>query len=104
MNWISWAIIAILAAASGIVAYCWRKGYIKADSAVRILATVYSAVVDAEQLYRGAVKAGPQKKAYVLAQLHSLGIKYADSVLGPLIDATVALLNAMGWEITGSVE
>lgn len=78
------------------------QGYIKADSAVRILATVYSAVVDAEQLYRGAVKAGPQKKAYVLAQLHSLGIKYADSVLGPLIDATVALLNAMGWETTGS--
>ena len=47
MNWISWVIIAILAAASGVVAYCWRKGYIKADSAVRILATVYSAVVDA---------------------------------------------------------
>ena len=40
MNWISWVIIAILAAASGIVAYCWRKGYIKADSAVRIRATV----------------------------------------------------------------
>ena len=74
------------------------QGLYQADSAVRILATVYSAVVDAEQLYRGAVKAGPQKKAYVLAQLHSLGIKYADSVLGPLIDATVALLNAMGWE------
>ena len=35
MNWISWVIIAILAAASGVVAYCWRKGYIKADSAVR---------------------------------------------------------------------
>lgn len=98
MNWISWVIVVVVVVVSGVATYLWRRGYIKETAVIKCVETVYNLCVDAEILWMGVKKAGALKKSYVLEQLHKMGVKYNDTVLGSLIDAVVGLLNAMEWK------
>ena len=98
MDWVKWLLLAITCLSVGGVVYLRMKGYLTTDAATLCIATVVELVRKAEDLWKDYQGAGTQKKAWVLAQLKTLGEKYDETAAGALIDAVVAWLNATEWK------
>lgn len=98
MDWMEWILLAVAVIACGLLAYLRLKGYITTDTATVAFGAIVTLIRKAEDLWRDYQGAGPQKKAWVLAQLEALGGKLNSDAAGAAIDAAVAWLNASGWE------
>ena len=98
MDWMNWVLLAVAAAAAGVVVYLRMKGYMTTDAATVCIGAVVELVRQAEELWKGYKGAGADKKAWVLEQLEALGKKYDGAAAGEMIDAVVAWLNATEWK------
>ena len=98
MDWMSWVLLAVTVLSVGGVVYLRMKGYLTTDATTLCIAMMMKLVRKAEDLWKDYQGAGTQKKAWVLAQLKTLGEKYDETAAGALIDAVVAWLNATEWK------
>lgn len=98
MDWMEWILLAVAVIACGLLVYLRVKGYITTDTATVAFGAIVTLIRKAEDLWRDYQGAGPQKKAWVLAQLEALDCKLNSGAAGAMIDGIVAWLNACGWD------